>query len=236
MTRSARRACPASRLTVENGLIRPFNISGNDYIASNRQIERLRLQIVTQHPPGDFREGMPFLGGRLWIDLVNTRSDALGDLVSSPDGWQKWAATAELEPAADAPFEAKEARELRSALARLFDPLIEGNRPPADAIGVINSHLRRAASFPQLSANESRLAFQQIPVEPLSAVGEIAVDFANFIAAGFEPARLRHCSGEACSLVFYDSSRNGARRWCSMEVCGNRHKVKSHRARKTDTE
>lgn len=207
-----------------------------DYVAGNRQTELQRFLIVTQHPPGDFREGMPFLGGRLWIDLVNTRSDALGDLVSSSEGWQRWAVAAELEPAADATSEAEEARELRSALTRLFDPLIEGNRLPADAIGVINAHLRQAATFPEFSAHESHLAFRQTPVEPLSAVGKITVDFANFIADGFEPARLRHCSGDACTLVFYDSSRNGSRRWCSMEVCGNRHKVKSHRARKTDTE
>ena len=31
--------------------------------------------------------------------------------------------------------------------------------------------------------------------------------------------------------LFHDVSRSGARRWCSMQRCGNRHKVRQHRAR-----
>ncbi|WFR67367.1 CGNR zinc finger domain-containing protein [Curtobacterium flaccumfaciens] len=32
--------------------------------------------------------------------------------------------------------------------------------------------------------------------------------------------------------MFYDSSRGGTRRWCSMQRCGNRAKVRAHRARR----
>jgi predicted RNA-binding Zn ribbon-like protein len=31
--------------------------------------------------------------------------------------------------------------------------------------------------------------------------------------------------------VFYDESRAGSRRWCSMQRCGNRAKVRAHRQR-----
>jgi predicted RNA-binding Zn ribbon-like protein len=49
------------------------------------------------------------------------------------------------------------------------------------------------------------------------------------------PDRIRACAHEACVLHFFDTSRNGTRRWCSMAVCGNRAKASRHYARGKDT-
>ena len=38
-----------------------------------------------------------------------------------------------------------------------------------------------------------------------------------------------------CVLYFYDTSRNGTRRWCSMQGCGGRAKASRHYARTRDT-
>ena len=43
--------------------------------------------------------------------------------------------------------------------------------------------------------------------------------------------RIRECAADDCALVFYDESRSNNRRWCSMQRCGNRAKVRAHRAR-----
>lgn len=45
------------------------------------------------------------------------------------------------------------------------------------------------------------------------------------------PGRLRKCAHGACVLYFYDVSKNGTRRWCSMAVCGNRAKASRHYTR-----
>jgi predicted RNA-binding Zn ribbon-like protein len=45
-------------------------------------------------------------------------------------------------------------------------------------------------------------------------------------------ARIKACEGSGCSLVYIDRTRTHARRWCSMAVCGNRHKQTAHRKRK----
>ncbi len=45
------------------------------------------------------------------------------------------------------------------------------------------------------------------------------------------PARIRKCAAPECPLRFYDVSKAGARRWCSMAACGNRAKYRSHAAR-----
>lgn len=41
--------------------------------------------------------------------------------------------------------------------------------------------------------------------------------------------RLKCCDG--CGRLFLDRSRNRSRRWCAMEVCGNRQKVRAFRRR-----
>jgi predicted RNA-binding Zn ribbon-like protein len=43
--------------------------------------------------------------------------------------------------------------------------------------------------------------------------------------------RVKICPADDCRWAFYDASRNGSRQWCSMAVCGNRAKARTHRAR-----
>lgn len=45
--------------------------------------------------------------------------------------------------------------------------------------------------------------------------------------------RLKACPGDDCLWAFYDHSRNRSRIWCSMELCGNRAKTRSYRARRS---
>ena len=43
--------------------------------------------------------------------------------------------------------------------------------------------------------------------------------------------RLKSCPGPHCGWLFYDGSRNGSSRWCSMSICGNRTKTAAYRRR-----
>lgn len=45
-------------------------------------------------------------------------------------------------------------------------------------------------------------------------------------------ARVKICPMPDCHWAFYDESRSGAGRWCSMEVCGNRAKTRQYRERR----
>ena len=44
-------------------------------------------------------------------------------------------------------------------------------------------------------------------------------------------AQVKACAGPACTLLFADHTRAHTRRWCSMEICGNRAKQAAHRNR-----
>jgi predicted RNA-binding Zn ribbon-like protein len=43
--------------------------------------------------------------------------------------------------------------------------------------------------------------------------------------------RLKACRNDTCQWAFYDHSKNRSGHWCSMEVCGARHKAQAYRAR-----
>jgi len=59
----------------------------------------------------------------------------------------------------------------------------------------------------------------------------LARSIAEFlITADFQ--YLRHCANtDSCSIVFYDTTKNHRRQWCSNSMCGNRYKVAEFRRR-----
>lgn len=48
----------------------------------------------------------------------------------------------------------------------------------------------------------------------------------------YQANRFRKCEHQDCYLHFIDTSKSGKRRWCSMELCGNRKKAAEFYARK----
>jgi len=46
---------------------------------------------------------------------------------------------------------------------------------------------------------------------------------------------LKACALHSCRWAFFDRSRNHSSRWCRMEVCGNRAKVRSYRHRQSES-
>ncbi|WP_150459937.1 CGNR zinc finger domain-containing protein [Nesterenkonia ebinurensis] len=44
--------------------------------------------------------------------------------------------------------------------------------------------------------------------------------------------RLKLCANEQCRWGFWDASRPGTGKWCSMQVCGGQHKARQYRKRK----
>jgi predicted RNA-binding Zn ribbon-like protein len=66
------------------------------------------------------------------------------------------------------------------------------------------------------------------PREPEDLFAPLAHS-AAILFADLHHKRVRKCA--RCVLHFYDTSKKGTRRWCSMQVCGNRLKVAAYAAR-----
>jgi predicted RNA-binding Zn ribbon-like protein len=63
------------------------------------------------------------------------------------------------------------------------------------------------------------------------AIGELVAITAQAMLEG-NWKRMKACPGPHCGWVFYDRSRNGTGRWCSMAVCGGRAKARAYYERK----
>lgn len=64
------------------------------------------------------------------------------------------------------------------------------------------------------------------------ALGRVVAIVAEAMTTGTWD-RFKTCANDECQWVFYDHARNHSRRWCSMEVCGNRVKARSFRERQS---
>lgn len=63
------------------------------------------------------------------------------------------------------------------------------------------------------------------------ALALLAVAWSELATTG-DAARLKRCAEHTCGWVFWDTSKNRSRRWCSMQICGNRNKSRSYASRR----
>jgi predicted RNA-binding Zn ribbon-like protein len=126
-------------------------------------------------------------------------------------------------PATRADF--RDALQLRAAISAVARSLADDGRPDPSDIDVINEVAAGADVAPVLAGGRRT---QQLP-SVVRAFSTIARDAVAVFSLG--AGRLRHCGGDNCALIFLDSSRPNARRWCSMQRCGNRTKARIHRSR-----
>jgi len=67
-----------------------------------------------------------------------------------------------------------------------------------------------------------------------TSAGQMLVPIAEAIAdllSTADFALVRCCGSPSCTLWFLDRTKGHRRQWCSMQLCGNRAKVTSHRRR-----
>ncbi|MFD5024404.1 CGNR zinc finger domain-containing protein [Streptomyces sp. NPDC058373] len=122
---------------------------------------------------------------------------------------------------------AEGARELREAL-RAACLAHAGHAPHAEA-AALGELLARAPLVTTVDPADgsARLA----PADPGSLAARVAVAVALGSLDG-SWQRLKVCEDETCRWAYYDRSPAGRGRWCAMEVCGARAKMRAYRARR----
>lgn len=191
---------------------------------------------MAQGQAGEFRGGMPFFGGRLWLDLLNSRLAYDGvarDFVAEPEAFSAWLAAAGL-PVPEQPSAQRDALiALRERLRLEVDEIRGGGPLPEALIEEVNRRLAPICVRLALgkAPDGSPALVERLDTGSSGPAGAVAADFARFIC-DYEPERLKRCSNPACTMVFYDQGKNARRRWCTMSLCGNRDKVARFRARR----
>ncbi len=169
----------------------------------------------------------PLTGEPLALDLVNTQWVDRGrshDLFDEPGGTRVWLAGHRLEPPAGATGSRRVEAALRTARAALRAVLeqagagIEDELNAVLARGAVRRYVRDRSVDEQVEVEEHWLPAWRAAASYLELLDD-------------HPERIRRCAHPSCVLYFYDTSRNGTRRWCSMEGCGSRAKASRHYAR-----
>jgi predicted RNA-binding Zn ribbon-like protein len=121
-----------------------------------------------------------------------------------------------------------DALHLRGALTGLYLAAAQGDPLSPDDIDTVNLFAATPDVPPALAGGQRQAGAGRIRVgQVLSTLARDAIEVFEAIDEG----RVRACDAEDCRMVFHDESRTNNRRWCSMEHCGNRAKVRAHRER-----
>jgi predicted RNA-binding Zn ribbon-like protein len=116
---------------------------------------------------------------------------------------------------------------LREAVVR-----IEHRSSPSDAfLAEVNSLLLQHPRQTALRKRDGRVLRDTVFElrEPADLWAPFIEATAEFLTET-ESSRIRQC--ESCVVHFFDTSKKGSRRWCSMNICGNKLKVAAYQKRK----
>jgi len=197
-------------------------------------------------PGADWRDGFLFLGNQLALDFLNTRpvldSEPV-ELLADFGALLRWFRAADLISPAEATNlerqwgdsgRAKRAlqdiRELRERLRKEVITWERGDAIHPTTVDTLNRLMAEHAMLTRLKAagRESSTELYFAPRQPEDLLAPLAHSAATLFAR-VEHTRIRKCA--QCVLHFLDTSKKGTRRWCSMQLCGNRHKVAAYAAR-----
>ena len=191
-------------------------------------------------------ETLEIVGGALCLDFVNTINSRVNPehdyLIQYSDlvGWTKKVGI--LPPAqgdqlqkrakqkiedAKKTFEA--AQTLRELLYRLFSNVAKGSEPNKKDMETFITAYGEAISHGQLLKKEDHY----VPIwkvdEAFDAMLWPIIHSAGELLLSNELGQVKECPG--CGWLFLDTSKNQSRRWCSMNTCGARDKMRRYHKR-----
>lgn len=171
------------------------------------------LELLLTGGPGEYQQ----------FEVLRTPADLVGWLVES-----RLTRPAPIYPqqVQVRPSELRRIKEFRDTLWRVAGAVARGEQPEPGQLDLINDCADDAAR-PELEPITG--VRRWAPMTGSQVLGTAAREAIDLL--GEANGRLRECQGANCTLLFVDTSRPGNRRWCSMQRCGNRQKVRAYRSR-----
>jgi predicted RNA-binding Zn ribbon-like protein len=166
--------------------------------------------------------------------FVNTRDvETNEDTLDAPEALAGWLIEHDLADAGLRPTLAdlRTAHEAREALRELL--LANAHEAPtANAAATLDAAARRADLGVGFDA-DGRADLTSRAGGVAGALGRLLAIVHRAMATGTWE-RLKACRADDCRYAFYDNTKNRSGVWCTMEVCGNRAKARTYRARQAD--
>jgi len=192
-------------------------------------------------------EHLATVGGELCLDFINTvhhyDQNPLLDELANFDHLLAWALKVHLVDEAthnafrntawEKPIvtahKLAQIKQIRHHIYRVFVALDHHRMPDSDALdsllSVWKTATARARFTPGLTGGH--WTYPQDPANLVSLIHPVVSNALRLLESPDLP-QIRLCEAHDCSWLFMDRSKNGSRRWCQMEVCGNREKAKRY--------
>jgi predicted RNA-binding Zn ribbon-like protein len=194
-------------------------------------------------------EQLEIVGGDLCLDFANTvnvRPAPEHDYLSSYQALLDWSAkVVSLEPphlqqlavrGAAQPDAAQavlvQAHALRDSIYRVFAQIVAQHAPDAIDLAAVQQHYNAACLRSQLVWQGSRARYTWIRSMDLETALAPVAYAAGELLRSDDLGALKRCP--SCGWLFLDRSKNGQRRWCSMNSCGVRDKMQRYHQRQRD--
>jgi len=209
------------------------------------------MKVSTSAPPPSRAGSLDLIADDLALDFANTESGrgfpSHENHLREAEHVAQWLRHAKALPAEDADWLEGEVSKradlaadlmtqaiaLREAIHDIGAALGRRAKPPVASLADLSAlharYVAKAALAPGVLSCRWRWSVRAAPVE--AALGPIALAAVKLFTEG-DFHRVRECGGHACGWLFYDRSKNNRRRWCEMEVCGNRAKQRRLAARR----
>jgi predicted RNA-binding Zn ribbon-like protein len=200
---------------------------------------------------GIHADTLEIIGGELCLAFTDTvdwrKSDHPEDLLTSYADLVRWGqeagaltdedAACLLQQAERRPAEANVVLEraivLREAMYRIFEAVADERSPAPEDLDILNGTLSGALARLRLVPATEGLAWDWADRDrALDRMLWPVVRWAVDLLTSRRLERVGQCPG--CGWLFLDHSRNHSRRWCTMEVCGNRAKARRHHERQKE--
>jgi predicted RNA-binding Zn ribbon-like protein len=202
---------------------------------------------ATSQEVNEWIDGFLFVANKPILDLLNTKpvlADGPTELLPDLRALERWLIASDMVTAPKAKAVVRGWRHSTEATAfleqliafreRLREAVvrIENGSSPTDAfLAEVNSLLLQHPRHTSLHKRDGKVIRETLfePRKPTDLWAPI-VDATADLFAETESSRIRKC--ESCVVHFFDTSKKGSRRWCSMNICGNKLKVAAYQRRK----
>jgi predicted RNA-binding Zn ribbon-like protein len=181
------------------------------------------------------------VGGRVCLDFVNTIHDRFAatreDYISDAGRYFAWSTRVRILSNAEYARMAltagdkhlmSDVRKFREELYAFLLEYISG-RVPSPPASLTRWMAEGWGGLRFDCRAQNYMSWQSRAVDVYLPLKRIALDVLEMLQQG-QRTRIRMCAARGeCGWLFYDVSKGGTRRWCSMETCGSIAKMRRYR-------
>jgi predicted RNA-binding Zn ribbon-like protein len=193
-----------------------------------------KFLFLGNHPCLDFINTELLSEGRM-TDRLETFEDLMAWLIKSRTLQKKDADAASKALSRDQKaMLVAQAKSFRRTMRQMMQHIANGDGVPKSGVSAINELLRPCVGYRTLVPTGAT-GFMEVFVSSSPRKDAFLASLATLatqLLCSADLALIKKCKNPACVLYFYDTTKNHARNWCSMQLCGNREKVAAYFRRK----